>query len=130
MPGKHEVIMQPAATDPSSGAKVQIEVRPGERKTVKLEPGTASKFLEPQVQLGPGNSSEGTGARPHEHPPSPDRERPRHQAALVLAGGRWRSRRRRRPGHWPGSWTGRQKGPSGLPGDDFPQVPKLARRPD
>jgi hypothetical protein len=49
MPGKHEIVMQPAPTDPSSGAKVIIEVRPGERKNVKLEPGPASRFLEPQA---------------------------------------------------------------------------------
>lgn len=52
MPGKHEIVMQPAPTDPSSGARVVIEVRPGERKTVKLEPGPASRFLEPQAQNG------------------------------------------------------------------------------
>lgn len=52
MPGKHEIVMQPAPTDPSSGAKVIIEVRPGERKTVKLEPGAPSRFLEPQAQNG------------------------------------------------------------------------------
>ena len=50
MPGKHEIVMQPAPTDPSSGAKVTIEVKPGERRTVKLEPGPASRFLEPQAQ--------------------------------------------------------------------------------
>jgi hypothetical protein len=52
MPGKHEIVMQPAPTDPSSGAKVIIDVRPGERKTVKLEPGAPSRFLEPQAQNG------------------------------------------------------------------------------
>lgn len=49
MPGKHEIVMQPAPTDPSSGARVVIEVKPGERRTVKLEPGPASRFLEPQA---------------------------------------------------------------------------------
>lgn len=124
MPGKHEVIMQPAATDPSSGAKVQIEVRPGERKTVKLEPGTASKFLEPQVQLGPGNSSEGTGGE------ATTSTRPRLTENVPVTKQRW---------FWPvvgggaaavavlgiglGAGLGAKKGPSGLPGDDFPQVP-------
>ncbi len=50
LPGKHEIIMQAAPTDPSSGAKVLIEVKPGERRTVKLEPGPAARFLEPQAQ--------------------------------------------------------------------------------
>ncbi|MFO0573200.1 MAG: hypothetical protein U1A78_04310 [Polyangia bacterium] len=49
-PGKHEILMMPAPTDPSSGAKVLIEVKPGEHKTIKLEPGTRSRFLEPQSQ--------------------------------------------------------------------------------
>lgn len=50
LPGKHEIVLQPAPTDPSSGAKAIIEVRPGERKAVKLEPGPRSRFLEPQSQ--------------------------------------------------------------------------------
>lgn len=50
LPGKHTLEMVPAATDPSSGAKVVVEVKPGERRTVKLEPGARSKFLEPQAQ--------------------------------------------------------------------------------
>ena len=50
LPGKHTVEMVPAATDPSSGAKVTVEVKPGERRTIKLEPGARSKFLEPQAQ--------------------------------------------------------------------------------
>ena len=58
MPGKHEIVMQPAPTDPSSGAKVIIEVRPGERKSVKLEPGPASRFLEPQAQNGAPTDAE------------------------------------------------------------------------
>jgi hypothetical protein len=59
MPGKHEIVMQPAPTDPSSGARLQIEVRPGERRTVKLEPGAPSRFLEPQAQAGsPSDSSD------------------------------------------------------------------------
>jgi hypothetical protein len=52
LPGKHEIVMQPAPTDPSSGARVVIEVKPGERRTVKLEPGAPSRFLEPQAQNG------------------------------------------------------------------------------
>ncbi len=48
LPGRHEILLQPAPTDPSSGAKVVIDVRPGERKAVKLEPGPRSRFLEPQ----------------------------------------------------------------------------------
>ena len=60
MPGKHEIIMQPAPTDPSSGAKIQLDVRPGERRTVKLEPGSTSKFLEPQAQLGGASTGEGS----------------------------------------------------------------------
>lgn len=50
LPGKHEIVMMPAPTDPSSGARVQVEVRPGERRSVKLEPGARSRFLEPQSQ--------------------------------------------------------------------------------
>ena len=50
MPGKHEIVMQPAPTDPSSGARVVIEVKPGERRTIKLEPGAPARFLEPQAQ--------------------------------------------------------------------------------
>lgn len=49
MPGKHEIVMQPAPTDPSSGSRVVIEVKPGERRTVKLEPGAPSRFLDPQA---------------------------------------------------------------------------------
>lgn len=68
MPGKHSIVMQPAPTDPSSGAQIQLEIRPGEHKTVTLEPGLASKFLEPQARLGgrqaPSGASNlsGTGA--------------------------------------------------------------------
>ena len=50
-PGKHEIQMVPAPTDPSSGASVTIDVKPGESKAVKLEPGSRSRFLEPQAQL-------------------------------------------------------------------------------
>jgi hypothetical protein len=50
LPGKHEIVMQPAPTDPSSGARVLLEIKPGERRTVKLEPGARSRFLEPQSQ--------------------------------------------------------------------------------
>lgn len=50
MPGQHEIVMVPAPTDPSSGAKVIVDVKPGERKAVKLEPGPRSRFLEPQSQ--------------------------------------------------------------------------------
>ena len=63
LPGKHEIVMMPAATDPSSGARVQVEVRPGERRSVKLEPGTRSRFLEPQSQNEPaGGDSPGEPA--------------------------------------------------------------------
>jgi hypothetical protein len=48
LPGKHEIVMQPAATDPSSGARVVVDIKPGERRAVKLEPGARSRFLEPQ----------------------------------------------------------------------------------
>lgn len=48
-PGKHEIQMVPAPTDPSSGATVVIDVKPGEQKAIKLEPNARSKFLEPQV---------------------------------------------------------------------------------
>lgn len=54
MPGRHELVMQPAATDPSSGARVPFEVKPGERKAVKLEPQARSRFIEPQAQNDPG----------------------------------------------------------------------------
>jgi hypothetical protein len=54
MPGKHEIVMQPAPTDPSSGARVVIEVKPGERRSIKLEPGAPSRFLEPQALNGAG----------------------------------------------------------------------------
>lgn len=123
MPGKHEVIMQPAATDPSSGAKVQIEVRPGERKTVKLEPGTASKFLEPQVQLGPGSSGDGAGGE------GGVSVRPRPSESVPVT---------KQPWFWPvvgggaavvaalgiglGAGLASQKGPSGLPAEDFPAL--------
>ena len=50
LPGKHEIVMMPAPTDPSSGARVLIEIKPGERRSVKLEPGARSRFLEPQSQ--------------------------------------------------------------------------------
>jgi hypothetical protein len=56
-PGKHELQMVPSPTDPSSGATVVIDIRPGESKAVKLEPGARSRFLEPQVMnedAGPG----------------------------------------------------------------------------
>lgn len=56
MPGKHEIVLQPAPTDPSSGARQVIDIKPGERRTVKLEPGTRSRFLDPQ------SSNEQTGA--------------------------------------------------------------------
>jgi hypothetical protein len=49
-PGRHEIVMMPAPTDPSSGAKVVLDVKPGEHKTIKLEPGARSRFLEPQSQ--------------------------------------------------------------------------------
>ena len=63
MPGKHEIVMMPAPTDPSSGARVLLEVRPGERRSVKLEPGTRSRFLEPQSQNEPaGGDSPGEPA--------------------------------------------------------------------
>lgn len=63
LPGKHEIIMMPAPTDPSSGARVLLEVRPGERRSVKLEPGTRSRFLEPQSQNEPaGGDSPGEPA--------------------------------------------------------------------
>jgi hypothetical protein len=61
LPGKHEIIMQPAPTDPSSGARLQIDVRPGERRTVKLEAGAPSRFLEPQAQA---DSPSGPDAEP------------------------------------------------------------------
>jgi hypothetical protein len=48
-PGKHELQMVPAPTDPSSGASVVIDVKPGEAKTIKLEPGARSRLLEPQA---------------------------------------------------------------------------------
>ncbi|HMY58614.1 MAG TPA: hypothetical protein PK472_10185 [Pseudomonadota bacterium] len=48
-PGKHELQMVPAPTDPSSGATVVIDIKPGEQKAIKLEPSARSKFLEPQV---------------------------------------------------------------------------------
>ena len=56
LPGKHEIVMMPAATDPSSGARVLVEVKPGERRAVKLEPGARSRFLEPQSQNGTPSS--------------------------------------------------------------------------
>lgn len=59
-PGKHEITMMPAPTDPSSGAKVLIEVKPGEHKTIKLEPGARSRFLEPQSQ----NEGDAAGDEP------------------------------------------------------------------
>ncbi|MDW8283101.1 MAG: PEGA domain-containing protein [Myxococcales bacterium] len=53
LPGSHEIVLVPAPTDPSSGARVVVDVRPGERRRVKLEPGPRSKFLEPQSQAAP-----------------------------------------------------------------------------
>lgn len=64
-PGRHEILMVPAPTDPSSGAKVLLEVKPGEHKTVKLEPGARSRFLEPQAQNEQGGEpATRTGAAP------------------------------------------------------------------
>lgn len=62
MPGKHEIVMNPAPTDPSSGARVVIEVKPGERRNVKLEPGARSRFLDPQSQNEPATGEPGDGA--------------------------------------------------------------------
>ncbi|MBL9004802.1 MAG: PEGA domain-containing protein [Myxococcales bacterium] len=119
MPGKHEIHMQPAATDPSSGAKVQIEVRPGERRTVKLEPGTASKFLEPQAQLDAGSGQ-----------PSTDVTSARPSAPTPITKQRW---------FWPvvgggaaavaalsiglGAGLASRKSTSGLPTEEFPNLP-------
>ncbi len=61
-PGKHEIQMVPAPTDPSSGASVTIDVKPGESKAVKLEPGSRSRFLEPQAQLDETSPAQRTGA--------------------------------------------------------------------
>jgi hypothetical protein len=61
MPGKHEIVMMPAPTDPSSGARVLLEVRPGERRSVKLEPGARSRFLEPQSQNQPAGGDDSPG---------------------------------------------------------------------
>jgi hypothetical protein len=62
-PGKHEIVMVPAPTDPSSGAKVLLDVKPGEHKTVKLEPGARSRFLEPQSQNEAGQGQDDPGRR-------------------------------------------------------------------
>ncbi len=59
-PGKHELQMMPAPTDPSSGATVVIDIRPGEQKSVKLEPGARSRFLEPQAQNDEANPAQRT----------------------------------------------------------------------
>ena len=64
LPGKHEIIMAPAATDPSSGAKVQIDVKPGMPMKVKLEPGARSRFLEPQAQNEGQPQQDGASAEP------------------------------------------------------------------
>lgn len=121
MPGKHEIQMQPAATDPSSGAKVQVEVRPGERRTVKLEPGTASKFLEPQAQLDPTQSG---------GPSVTDTMRPTPASSTPITKQRW---------FWPvvgggaaavavlgiglGAGLATRKSGSGVPNEDFPNLP-------
>jgi hypothetical protein len=60
LPGKHEIVMMPAATDPSSGARVLVEVKPGERRSVKLEPGARSRFLLPQSQNEPTSDEPAT----------------------------------------------------------------------
>lgn len=62
-PGRHEIVMVPAPTDPSSGAKVLLDVKPGEHKTVKLEPGARSRFLEPQSQNEAGQAQDDPGRR-------------------------------------------------------------------
>lgn len=121
MPGKHEIQMQPAATDPSSGAKQQIEVRPGERRTVKLEPGSSSKFLEPQAQLESGSG---------ETQPGLDATRPRPTPSTPITKQRW---------FWPvvgggaaavaalgiglGAGLATRKSSSGLPTEEFPNLP-------
>jgi len=61
-PGKHELQMVPAPTDPSSGATVVIDIKPGEHKAVKLEPNARSRFLEPQVQNEQGDPAQRTAA--------------------------------------------------------------------
>lgn len=61
-PGRHEIVMVPAPTDPSSGAKVLLDVKPGEHKTIKLEPGARSRFLEPQSQNEAGQDDPGRRA--------------------------------------------------------------------
>lgn len=61
-PGRHEIVMVPAPTDPSSGAKVLLDVKPGEHKSVKLEAGARSRFLEPQSQNEAGQDEPGRRA--------------------------------------------------------------------
>jgi hypothetical protein len=69
MPGKHELVLQPAPTDPSSGARQVIDVKPGERRTVKLEPGTRSRFLEPQSSNETGGAQGDDGEEEEEKAP-------------------------------------------------------------
>lgn len=121
MPGKHEILMQPAATDPSSGAKVQVEVRPGERRTVKLEPGTASKFLEPQAQLDPavgdGSATTATGRAK----PTPSEPITQKRWFWPVVGGGAAAVAVLGIGLGAGLAT--RKDSSGLPTDDFPNLP-------
>ncbi len=61
-PGRHEIQMVPAPTDPSSGATVVVDIKPGEQKAIKLEPNARSKFLEPQVMNQDGDPAQRTTA--------------------------------------------------------------------
>ena len=121
MPGKHEIQMQPAATDPSSGAKVQVEVRPGERRTVKLEPGTASKFLEPQAQLDPGAGGSGAATATGKAKSTPSTPITQQRWFWPVVGGGAAAVAALGIGLGAGLAT--RKNASGLPTDDFPNLP-------
>lgn len=74
--GKHELVLQAAPTDPSSGARVVIELRAGERRIIDLSPRAAARFLEP-----PG----GEPPPPAQRPPEKIATAPMPTAAPVAA---------------------------------------------
>ena len=121
MSGKHEVIM-PSATDLKRRQGCRSKSALASAQDLKLEPGDRLEVPgATRCSFGPGNSSEGTGAR---RAPS-DRE----HVASSAGSGRWSVEERRRcadPGHC--RRTGRQEGSKRPARRRLPAGPKLARR--
>lgn len=65
-PGRHELVLQAAPTDPSSGARQVIEVKAGERRVIDLSPKLAARFIEPPQENPPPPAVE-----PAQMPPPP-----------------------------------------------------------